>query len=261
MSTQNPGLGGLGSQSTNTNNPIQVKTLDSIKGTTRFSDLHPDIQSEIQKLDDNFSHHMSNASRIREILPAHGQKIGSIAPDVAFIEQNLSTVELGLDNDSANIAHLRELVKKDAEDATLSFRVITNLQLPTQFRYGNPTNLTQSTTKSSPAAGADGEDEFNKPVDLVSYFSNRTDDLGKTLDLYQRQIREIEAHLRTMEQGTLEKAQQLTGNRSSIHDQRRELVEALRAIEGAILESAKKVGQTRDLVNQQTLGSVGGAVL
>jgi nucleoporin p58/p45 len=249
----------MGNQSTN--QTLQVKTVDSIKGTTRFKDLHPDIQSEIQKLDDIFSGHMSNAGRIREILPQQGERVASLAPDVAFIEQNLSTVELGLDNDSANIAHLRELVKKDAEDATLSFRVITNLQLPTQFRYGNPTNLTHSTTKPSPGSSSTEDDDLNKPVDLVSYFSKRTDDLSKTLDLYQRQIREIEAHLRTMEQGTLEKAQQLTGNRSSIRDQRRELVEALRAIEGAILESAKKVGQTRDLVTQQTLGSVGGAVL
>ena len=43
--------------------------------------------------------------------------IATIAPDVAYIETFLSTVEVGLDNDSANVAHLKGLVKKDAEDA------------------------------------------------------------------------------------------------------------------------------------------------
>jgi len=64
-----------------------------------------------------------------------------------------------------------------------------------------------------------------------------------------------------MEAGTLEKAQQLTGSRSAPRDQRRELVEALKAIEGAILDSAKKVGQVRDEVTKQTLGNVGTTLL
>jgi hypothetical protein len=79
--------------------------------------------------------------------------------------------------------------------------------------------------------------------------------------VYQRQIREIEAHLRTMEAGTVEKAQQLAGSRSAPRDQRRELVEALKGMEGAIIESAKKVGQVRDEVTKQTLGNVGAALV
>lgn len=255
MASQNP----LGGQSTQ--NALQVNSLDSIKGTTRFSDLHPDLQSEIQRLDDEFQHHISNANKVRETLPQQGEKVASVAPDVAYIEQFLSTVELGLDNDSANIHHLKDIVKKDVEDAQLSFRAITNLGLPTQFHYANRSNLNVSTAKPAPTTSADEDDDPTKPVDLVTYFSKRTDDLSRTLELYQRQIREIEAHLRTMEAGTVEKAQQLTGHRNGIRDQRRELVEALKAIEGAILDSAKKVGQTRDMVTQQTLGSVGATVL
>lgn len=241
---------------------IQIKTIDSIKGTTRFSDLHPDLQAIIKELDDRFQHHISNAGKIREILPGHGDQVATLGPDVAYIEQFLATVELSLDNDSSSVSHLKELSTKDIADAGLTLRAIENVKLPERFWYGNhPTNLTASTTRPAPTTSADGEDDPTKPIDLISYFSKRTDDLGSTLDLYQRQIREIEAHLRTMEAGTVEKAQQLTGSRNGIRDQRRELVEALKAIEGAILDSAKKVGQTRDLVTQQTLGSVGGALL
>lgn len=264
MSTQNrpATLGGStlgGSQLGANAQPVQM-TLDSIRGTTRFNDLHPEIQNLIQQFDEGIQRKISYCSQIRETLPSTEKDIATIAPDVAYIETFLSTIEVGLDNDSANIAHLKTLVKKDAEDATLSFRAIENQRLPAQFHYRNSANLTASSTKTPATNGLD-DDDPTKPVDLMRYFNRRADDLGRTLDVYQRQIREIEAHLRTMEAGTLEKAQQLTGSRSAPRDQRRELVEALKAIEGAILDSAKKVGQVRDEVTKQTLGSVGAALL
>jgi hypothetical protein len=264
MNSQNrPGtLGGstLGAQQMGASaQPVQV-TLDSIRGTTRFNDLHPDLQTMIQQFDQGIQQKVNFCSQIRESIPSSEETIATIAPDVAYIETFLSTVEVGLDNDSANIAHLKGLVKKDAEDATLSFRAIENQRLPAQFHYRNNGNLTASSAKTSATSALD-EDDPTKPVDLMSYFNRRTDQVGRTLDVYQRQIREIEAHLRTMEAGTVEKAQQLTGSRSAPRDQRRELVEALKAIEGAILDSAKKVGQVRDEVTKQTLGNVGAALL
>ncbi|KAF2829208.1 hypothetical protein CC86DRAFT_318339 [Ophiobolus disseminans] len=224
--------------------PIQT-TLDNIKGTTRFNDLHPELQSLVQQFDEGIQRKIGYCTQIRETLPSTEKDIATITPDVAFIENFLSTIETGLDNDSTNIAHLKHTVNKDAADAALSFRAIENQRLPAQFHYRNSANLTASSQKA-PATGALDNDDPTKPVDLMGYFNRRTDDLGRTLDVYQRQIREIEAHLRTMEAGTIEKAQQLTGSRNAPRDQRRELVEALKAIEGAILESAKKVGKVRD---------------
>ncbi|KAI4618176.1 uncharacterized protein J4E87_007844 [Alternaria ethzedia] len=264
MNTQNRSntLGGStlgGNQMASSAQPVQM-TLDSIRGTTRFNDLHPELQNIIQQFDEGIQRKVNFCSQIREALPGSEKEIDTIAPDVAYIETFLSTVEVGLDNDSANIAHLKSLVKKDADDATLSFRAIENQRLPAQFHYRNNANLTASSAKA-PATSALDDDDPTKPVDLMGYFNRRTDELGRTLDVYQRQIREIETHLRTMEAGTVEKAQQLTGSRSAPRDQRRELVEALKAIEGAILDSAKKVGQVRDEVTKQTLGNVGAALL
>jgi nucleoporin p58/p45 len=244
----------------NNQQAVQLQRIESIKGTTRFSDLASDIQTQIEKLDEGIQVKINLACRTRESLPQHVEQVTSIAPDVAYIEDFLSTTELGFDNDSANIANLKALVKKDAEDAYLSFRAIENQALPPQFRYGNASNLSSSTKPTTPSLDA-SEDDPTKPVDLLSYFNRRTDDLGRTLDTYQRQIREIEAHLRTMEAGTVEKAQQLTGTRSRPQDQRRELVEALKAIEGAILESAKRVGKVRDEVTKHTMGSVGATLM
>lgn len=255
------GGGSLGASQTgqSAQQPVQT-TLDNIKGTTRFNDLHPELQSLVQQFDEGIQRKISYCTQIRETLPSTEKDIASITPDVAYIENFLSTIEMGLDNDSTNIAHLKDIVKKDAADAALSFRAIENQRLPAQFHYRNSANLTASSQKT-PATSAIDDDDPTKPVDLMSYFNRRTDDLGRTLDVYQRQIREIEAHLRTMEAGTIEKAQQLTGSRNAPRDQRRELVDALKAIEGAILESAKKVGKVRDEVTKQTLGSVGAAQL
>lgn len=260
MNGQNTTASTLGATQLNgAQQSVQI-TFDSIRGTTRFNDLHPDIQKLIQQFDEGIQRKINYCGQIRETLPKTESDIATIAPDVAYIENFLSTVEVGLDNDSVNIAHLKSLVKRDAEDASLSFRAIENQRLPAQFHYRNGANLTASSAKT-PAASALDDDDPTKPVDLMGYFGCRTEELGRTLDVYQRQIREIEAHLRTMEAGTLEKAQQLTGSRSAPRDQRRELVEALKAIEGAILDSAKKVGKVRDEVTKQTLGSVGATLL
>jgi nucleoporin p58/p45 len=242
------GLGNSGVQA------VQIQAAESIKGTTRFNDLGPDFQAQIVQIEEMIQKRVNNAHTTRGTLPQHVETVDTISPDVAYVERLLSTVELGLDNDSANIASIKAQVKKDAVDATLSFRAIENQALPPQFRYGNPSNLASSSSKPTPSTSLD-EDDPTKPVDLLAYFNRRTDGLGTTLDLYQRQIREIEAHLRTMEAGTLEKAQQLTGSRNSSHDQRKQLVEALKAIEGAILQSASKVGKVRDDVNKQIMGA------
>ncbi|KAF2645589.1 hypothetical protein P280DRAFT_465391 [Massarina eburnea CBS 473.64] len=252
---------GLGSTNTGfpSANAVQIQAAESIKGTTRFNDLSPEFQAQIVQIEEMMQNRINTAHKTRGTLPAHVETVATIAPDVAYVEKLLSIIELGLDNDSANIAHIKAQVKKDAEDASLSFRAIENQSLPPQFRYGNA-SLTSSTAKPSPTTALD-DDDPTKPVDLLSYFNRRTDGLGVTLELYQRQIREIEAHLRTMEAGTLEKAQQLTGSRSSSRDQRQQLIDALGAIERAILQSAGKVGKVRDEVNKQIIGNVGAGLL
>lgn len=254
MSTQQNTVGGLGQS---TSQAVQMNDLSQIKGTTRINDLSPELQRDLQNIDDSIQKKIEKIQQIRETYPGHVQKLETVAPDVDYVEKKLSTVALGLENDAANISHLAKIVEKDQTDGELAFRAIINQALPTQFRYGNPSNLSSSMAKPANASGTEG-DETTKPVDLIAYFNTRTDDLGKTLETYQSQIREIEQHLRTMEAGTYEKTQQLMGARNKNTDDRQQLVEALRAIEAAIMDSAKKVGRVRDEVTQVTLG---GAVM
>lgn len=261
MAPQNNALGGLGQSShLGASQVIQMNDLSQIKGTTRLSDLHPDIQKQVFGLDDAIQAKIDTVNKMRETYPGHIQKLETIAPDVEYVEKKLATVALGLENDAANIAHMKTMVDHDANDAELSFRAIVNQALPAQFRYGNPSNLSASTTKPATASSLENDDP-TKPVDLIAYFNRRTDDLGKTLQTYQSQIREIEMHLKTMEVGALEKTQQLSGARNRSLDDRQQLVEALRAIESAIVDSAKKVGKVRDDVTKHTLGGAGAPLL
>ena len=233
---------------------VDIQDPILIKGTTRFQELGQAFQNQIISIDEEIQGWINMSNQTREALPQHGASVATLAPDVAYIQNFLSTVELGLDNDSASIAHLKDMCKKDAEDALLSFRAVENLKLPSQFHYAK-----MSSTKPNVSITRDGDsDDPAKPVDLVSYFSKRTDNLGETLENYQQQIREIEAHLRTIEDGTQVMAQELMGSRDRLRDQRRELVDALKAIEAAILQAAKKVGETRDLFVQETVGTASG---
>lgn len=255
-------FGGMNSQNNNLGGSqvMQMNDLSQIKGTTRLNDLHPDIQKQVFGLDDAIQAKIEQVNKMRETYPGHIQKLETVAPDVEYIDKKLATVALGLENDAANIAHLKTIVDHDANDAELSFRAIVNQALPAQFRYGNPSNLSASTAKPTTAGSLENDDP-TKPVDLIAYFNRRTDDLGKTLQTYQSQIREIEIHLKTMEHGVMEKNQQLAGARNKSLDDRQQLVEALRAIESAILDSAKKVGKVRDDVTRHTLGGVGAPLL
>ncbi|KAL1597751.1 Nucleoporin nup49/NSP49 (Nuclear pore protein nup49/NSP49) [Paraconiothyrium brasiliense] len=259
MASQSNPLGGLGQSSTlGGSQVIQMNDLSQIKGTTRLNDLHPDIQKQVFGLDDAIQAKIDTINQMREAYPGHIQNLETVAPDVEYVEKKLAIVALGLENDAANISHLKTIVDADANDAELSFRAIVNQALPAQFRYGNPSNLSASTTKPTTTSSLESDDT-TKPVDLIGYFNRRTDDLGKTLETYQSQIREIEMHLRTMEAGAYEKQQQLMGARNKSLDDRQQLVEALRAIESAIVDSAKKVGKVRDEVTKHTLGGVGAA--
>lgn len=247
-------FGGMNSQQANplgNSQALQMSDLSQIKGTHRLNDIHPELRKQVEALDDAFQLKIDRINKVRETYPGHIRSLETIAPDVEYVEKKLSTVQLALENDAANISQLDGTVKKDQTDAELAFRAIINQALPQQFRYGNPSNL--SASAAAKPTGVEN-DETTKPVDLIGYFNRRTDDLGKTLDTYQTQIREIEMHLRTMEAGTYEKTQQLMGARNKQTDDRQQLVEALRAIEAAIMESAKKVGKVRDEVTRHTLG-------
>lgn len=230
--------------------------LSNVKGVTRFSDLHDDVQKEIILIDEFIHKQISFKEQIDAIIPSTAEQVNLIAPDVQYLTGKADTVEMALDNDVQAIKHLRELVRQDVDDAKLSFKSIENLKLPPQFHYQS------SWQPTAAASGADGDE--SGPVDLVSYFSSKAESLEAQLKRYKEQVAEIEAHLRTVESSaTAETEALLIRSRgaqdgwNSVQDKIRELARTMKLFEDAIMNVASRVGGAREQVVDLTIGGTG----
>jgi len=238
---------GQGNQQQQTTPGVKID-VSNIRGTTRFNDLHEELQKQIEQIDAFIQQQINFKEQCDALMPAHDQNIKSIPNDVEFVTGKADTVELALDNDGQAINSMKGIVQKDADNARLSFRAIENLKLPQQFHYSGMWHGSNGAVSSQDSSG--------ESMDLVSYFSNCAAEMTKTLDTYQGQIGEIEAHLRTVEANTISQSQQLMfrrggdGGARSAEDQIRELAAVLREFEGGIINIAVKVGSVREDVQE-----------
>ena len=260
--------GGILGQSAQTSVPGVKIDVSHMRGTTRFNDLHDELQKHIEQVDAFIQQQISYAAQCSALLPAHAQNLAHIPTDAEYLGNRADTVELALDNDSGVVAKLKELLDEDVEDARRVFRVVENLKLPQQFHYPG---LSWGHTSVAAAAGrtgvADGDDE-SASTDLVSYISSQADTFAKTLDDYRRNISEIEQHLRIVEATGMSQAELLMvkkvatdgkeGRSRGREEDLRSLAAVLGDFERGILGLASKVGAAREAVVELTVGVGGG---
>lgn len=227
--------------------------LSNIRSTTRFNDLHDDLQKEITNMDNIIQTQIQLKNDIDAIIPSHGSQLAAVAPDVDFVQRKSAGVEDALESDAQAIAQVRNLIKSDAEAAKLSFRVIDNLKLPLQFH--NTGIWSGKSANADPRSTSNGEEGAQ---DLVGFFSKTADEMSATLERYQKNITEIELHLRGVEASS---GQQLSamiarrnGGSGGQENPIQELADTLTAFEQSILGVAGKVGETREGVHQLQLG-------
>lgn len=242
--------------------------LSNIKSTTRFSELHEDIQKEIVRIDDLIQQQISYKEQITAAMSGHSQTMSYIPNDVSYLQDRLNLVETVLDNDASDIQRIKETITQDAKDARLSFTAIENLKLPSQFHHHPGMGGFSLPSKSTQQSSADGEDDDGS-TDLTSYFNTKHKVIEQTLQQHNKHLSEIESHLKTVEVGTMRKVTRLMeerergqmdgdeGRTSKTQEDLRELGEALRAVETMILSLAGKVGEAREGVIEVTLGAVG----
>jgi nucleoporin p58/p45 len=224
--------------------------VSQMKGTTRFNDLHEDLQKQIENIDKIILAQQALCADCEAIMPSHANQLSSIPSDVDFVSRKLIGVESSLEADAEAVALVGQLVKSDAENAKLSFKAIDNLKLPPQYHQGNwIANSAVNPSSQSQDSGA--------PQDLVSFFSQTADEMSATLQKYQDYISEIEQHLRSVEAATMMQAQQLNGNGhgDNIGQQQRELAAVLREFEAGIRRVAGEVAEARGGVEGLLLGS------
>ena len=119
---------------------VRILDINQLRSTTRFNDLHEDLQKVIESVD-NF---ILEQARYQEECAQHTEQIDQkclqMPPDVEYCTKTLDTMQHALENDAESIAFAKGLVRVDVADAKLSFKTIQNLKLPQQFHQSGMWN-------------------------------------------------------------------------------------------------------------------------
>jgi nucleoporin p58/p45 len=228
--------------------------MTNIKSSTRFNELHDDLQKELDSIDKIISLQIKHKNDCEAMMPRHEEQLSNVPSDVEYCSRKLKGMQDLMEGDAEAVDVLRELIQKDAEHAKLSFRAIDNLKLPPQYHNSGhwPTKGSGGDSRSQGTGTRDTQD-------IVGYFSETSDELTGKLAKYQKNITEIELHLRGVEAST---AQQIhtyisrrNGGAAAQSDEIQELAESLQDFERGILNVAGKIGSTREGVQSLQLGA------
>lgn len=247
--------GGLSLGQNNTQNQQSVPgvriDVSNLRGTTRFNDLHDDLQKEISRMDDIVQAQIKLKNDCEAIMPSHNKQLAQIPNDVGFCNRKLVGVESAVLSDVKNISLVQDFAKIDEEHAKMSFRAIDNLKLPPQYHN---TGIWSTKSQDNRSQG-NGEESAE---DLVGLFSATADELAVKLTKNHNYLTEIEQHLRGIEGSSAQQINSFVAKRSgsggSREDPVAELAAALREFEQSILGVAGKVGGAREAVQTLQLG-------
>lgn len=249
--------------------------LSGLRSTTRFQDLAPALQSEIENIDKAVTQQQDWCRELRAQLPGSETMINSLPTDVSHVTNRLDQCERALESDAASINVAKKLVAKDAEDARLSFGAVDVLKLPPQLRdFRGSSHPYSSSARPGPPIRLDfpnsGPEQARRNArnredkgaeDLVSYFMDQSISMDKTLEGYRKNMDDVEDHLRIVEMKVLAKMQELTGMQNGSRHQKlnqptpeqkmmAELRRTLLGFEQGVLAVAAKVGEVKEEVQE-----------
>ncbi|MCJ1472436.1 Nucleoporin nup49/NSP49 (Nuclear pore protein nup49/NSP49) [Lambiella insularis] len=232
--------------------------LSELRPTTRFNDLHDEVQKVIETVDNFIQNQITLADECESVMPRVASALSHIPIDVEFCARKFDAAQQALENDAVDIELGRKVVRRDAADARLSFKAIQNLRLPQQFQHSNLWSAPPAAQINIPMLQTELAEE-DASTDLVSYFSKQADEMTKSLDNFKNHLAEVEIYLKGIEATTVQQMQRVEFTRSrdggqrSADDQVRELAAVLREFEGGILGVAGKVGGVRVQVQEAML--------
>lgn len=268
--------------------------ITHLRSTTKFDQLTPDLQKEIENVDTMIFNQIKLASEVSDLLPTV-IAAGEILPNsVDFVSQKLDEVEAGLGNDAEAIVAVKDGdMKKGELEAKCVFRAIDRLKMPRQYQaisqtqnenlggsgiYGgaglsgwwnNPQTLkgsVRATTAQGHTIQLPGEDneEIQGPKSLIELFNTRADEMQEKIQGDRQLLSEIEDFVQGLEGKVIVKERELNerlsyGERSANGmSERDQQIQLLRYVFGEVQRSlydvADHVGATRDEVASLTLG-------
>lgn len=229
---------------------IRIDT-QNIRGTSRYNDLHEELQNDILKLDKVIHDQMALKNQIDAMIPAHHSQLEQVPADVDFCNRKLLGAKAAADSDVQVIALARKQVEVDAENFRLSMKAIDNLRLPSQYhttpgmwnqKYGSNDNRAQQA----------------ETEEIVGFFSKTGDELAGTLSTYQKTLTDIEQHLRGVEANSALQINALVaqrnGNTGGEENPFVILTGVLQDFEQSLLGVAGQVGAAREGVQRLQLG-------
>ncbi|KAK3991054.1 hypothetical protein QBC44DRAFT_324154 [Cladorrhinum sp. PSN332] len=225
--------------------------LSNIRSTTRYNDLNEDLQKEISLIDEGIQKCIRDYEAVEAFLPSHGDQLSAIPTDVSFVTRKSEGAHRALGSDVEAINQLREIIKRDADNARLSFKAIDNLKLPMQYHQAG------LWSKPGAAAGsADADAESNS--DLITFFSKTAEEMDDMMHKFERNLGEIEVHLHGVQGNMMEQlqrvaAQSKNGSQTGVDERVVELAAVLRDFEESILKVAGVVGGVKEGITELQL--------
>jgi len=269
-------------QSTTTGNVVPGVKVDvsNLLPTTKFESCADEIRNHIEIIDNYILNQMKVCHEVADMLPTIEKQGSTIPNDVEFVQGKLETIQHALENDAGDIDHLRGLVGRDAAEAQVAFRAIDTLKLPLQYQSASSggwwsvpdqkvdRRSLRSTRKNTLALPDDVEGDPSTatsvngvPVNLVDYFSQRSDEMSAVLERYKGNIKEIEDHLhgveltlnRQISEFVSSKSRDGAGSaapKSAVND----LAAVLGDVEAGIMGVAARLGGVQEQVQEMSLG-------
>ncbi|KAL8702027.1 MAG: hypothetical protein Q9201_004604 [Fulgogasparrea decipioides] len=239
-------------------------TTSELRPTTRFTDLHEQLQSIIENIDVFIQQQMKFQQECAALNPSIDEHCGQIPGDVEICTKALDTMQNALENDAGAIAYAKTLTKGDVANAKLSFTAVENMAVPQHYQATNVWTLPLASRDAGPSLlEEDNVQEGNGSASLVSFFSSQADEISKSLDSYKRNVTEVEAYLKGIETNTMQQMQQhfstwdQNGQGKSTEDQIGQLAAVFREFEMGIINVAGKVGGVREKVQEVILNDLG----
>jgi nucleoporin p58/p45 len=297
---QKPTLSLFGTQNTTAQQPAQQTTTTSGTGTvipgvkvdltnllptTKYESCADEIKSELERFDTFVLNQINMCNEVANMIPSVAAQGATIPNDVEYVKGKLETMQHALENDASDIEQLRTLVSRDAAEAQVAFRAIDTLKLPLQYQSnggsgwwsapdqkGSDLQSLRSTRKNTLALPDDVEGDTSTastingvPVNLVDYFSQRSDEMGVVLERYTRNLKEIEDHLHGVESTLERQIHDFTASRSrdstgagvpksALGD----LAAVLSDVETGILGVASRLGSVTEQAQEVVLGAPSG---
>ena len=245
---------------------VRILDVNQLRSTTRFNDLHEDLQKVIEQVDNFIVGQIRCQEECAQFTEDIDQKCHQIPPDVDHCTKALETMQQALENDAESVAFAKSLVKFDVADAKLIFKTVQSLKMPPHL-YQSGTWNSAGISHSGGSSFPEEDAEVGASRNIVEYFSKQAEEMTRTLETYKRNTGQVEAYLNSVESNTMKQMQQINFNRGqdggdkSAEEQVRQLAAVLRDFEHGITGVATRVGDARDKVQEILLGpgdNVGG---